>query len=309
MALARTLFVSGSFVASTIVAYGLGVATAPLPADAQANCPIDTVLYEQVSQLQTRALQLENLWQQRSTVTAPFRVVEDNGAELAWIGRGNSGHPEMRIGNGIALTYDEGDPLVHVFNGARNAGITVVDRAALFATADGRNGFYAESSPQGYHVASIQSGGHEVANFGVLPGRNAAVRFMNGAETVAALGVTAGGTGQLFAGNGGSRGGVQLGGENEDGGYVTVFQGDKPAVTMNTRTGSGAVAAFSNTGSTVAYLAARHGGGGIVAINDASENEVFHATAEGGEGIACVRQQNGNEYCLRPTLPLSMSCQ
>jgi hypothetical protein len=311
MARARSFLVAGSLVALTLSAYGIGVTTAPMPASAQANCPVDALLYEQVSQLQTRALLLENQWQQRSTVIAPFRVVENNGAELAWIGRGNGGLAEMRIGGeGVTLGYNNGRPYVTVSDGSRQAGIALGEHnSAVFATADGTNGFWAESSPQSLQLASIYSGGSEVANFGVMQGRRAAVRFLEGPRMLAGLGIGAQGAGQLLTLNPGGTNAVTLGGDGSDGGYVTVFKNDTEAVSMNTRTGSGALAVFNNAGVAVGFLAARAGVGGIVGVNNAQGSEVFHATSNGNAGSACVRTQNGNETCLVPTLPLTLTPQ
>lgn len=308
---ARSFLVAGSMVALALSAYGIGVATAPAPASAQANCPVDTVLYEQVSQLQTRALLLENQWQQRSTVTAPFRVVDNSGAVLARIERGSSGLPEMWVGEGIDLGYESGRPFVQVSSGQHMAGIALVEqKAAVYATASPGNGFFAESSAAtGLQIASIFSRGSEVANLGVMQGRRAAVRLLDGPRMLAGLGIGAQGAGQLIMLNPDNTTAVNIGGDGSDGGFVNILMNDREAASMSTRTGSGGLAVFNTAGTPVAFFGARGPEGGIVAVSNSSGQEVVRATHNGDVGSACVMQQNGNEICLAPTLPLQLTPQ
>ncbi|MGF1623726.1 MAG: hypothetical protein ACFCVH_02490 [Alphaproteobacteria bacterium] len=312
VARARSFLVAGSLAALTLSAYGVGVATAPAPASAQQNCPIDTVLYEQVSQLQTRALLLENQWQQRSTVIGPFRVVDDSGAELAWIGRGTGGLPEMTVGGpGVTLGYESGKPYVQVSTDGQRAGIALVaQKAAVYATASPGNGFFAESSAAtGLQIASIFSRGSEVANLGVMQGRRAAVRLLDGPRMLAGLGIGAQGAGQLIMLNPDNTTAVNIGGDGGDGGFVNILMNDREAASMSTRTGSGGLAIFNTAGTPVAFFGARGPEGGIVAVSNSSGQEVVRATHNGDVGSACVMQQNGNETCLAPTLPLQLTPQ
>jgi hypothetical protein len=300
MAPVPSSLLAASFAALALGAYALWSAATPAPANAQAGGSIDAALYEQVSQLDTRIVRLESQWQHRSTIPAPFRVVDNAGIELARIERGASGLPELTVGPGIVAGYVDGRPAVRVVDGSQEAGMRIEGQIARIYATTGVNGFIAESSPNGAHFASIYSAGNEVANLGVIEGRRAAVRVFDEAGTgLAALGINGSGVGQLIAYDPDGVSGVTAGGDGQGGGSVVLWKAGQEVVSLRTDTGAGAVNVHNNNGTLVGFLGTT-GGGGLVAVNDSAGTEVVHATQDRAGGSFCIRMRNGNAHCLLP---------
>lgn len=299
---AHLFFMTGALAATAIGLFAVWSTTAPLPAIAQTGGVIDTVLYDQIGQLETRFMRLENDWRQFSTLPGPFRVIDEAGMELATIRAGAGGLPELRVGPGIVADYVDGNPALRVEAGARQAGLRIEgDTATVFASSDGVNGFVASSASSGEHLASIYAGGNEVANLGVTEGRHAAVRFFDSeANPRAALGMDMDGLGQLRVIEPASSSGVTIGGDGHNGGNVRVWHLGQEAVSMRTATGSGAVTVYGVDGTPVGFITSVDGGGGLIAVNDAGGTEAVHFTFRDAGGSFCVRLQNGNAQCLLP---------
>jgi hypothetical protein len=295
--------VTGALVAAAVSlgGYALWSTTAPAPAIAQ-GAAIDTALYDQVSQLQTRIQHLENQFRQRSTIPMPFRVVDNAGLELATIQRGASGLPELQVGPAIIAGYVDGRPAVRVVDGSRQAGMRIEgDTARLIASSDGVNGFVAESSPNGQHLASIYAGGNEVANLGTMEGRRAGVRFFDAQSTLlAALALDSSGTGQLRATDPDGVSGVTIGGDGHGGGNVVLWKSGQETVSLRTPTGTGVLSVYNNGGRAVGFITTTPEGAGLVTVNDSAGTEVVHFTVRGTGGSFCSRMRNGNAVCLLP---------
>lgn len=307
MAFARSLLIAGSMAVMAAGGYLMGMATAPTPAGAQGDGPvIDLDMFEQIAVLEARVDALEGL---RGTVTAPFRVLDQNGMALATIMRGEGGLPEFKLGDGIVLGYAEGEPRVSIHNGSRIAGMHLLDNGAtLYASPDGTDGFFAGTSATNGNGARIFQGGERVADLGAPPGRGAGVRFFTGGTLIAGLGISTAGNGLLHTAQSDGSVAVTVGGTGEGHAAVDVFHGSVQAASVNTRdlAGGGLVVVRNGSGSAVAYLSqSAAGAGGSVSVTDPGGNEVFGAGFDGTAGAACVRRPNGNQFCLEPTLPLS----
>lgn len=297
---ASLLTASLAAAAVAIGSYTLWSTTAPAPAIAQGSA-IDAALYEQVSQLQTRIQRLENQWQQRATIPAPFRVVDNAGLELAVIERGAGGMPELRIGPGIIAGYIDGRPALRVVDGAQEAGLRIEGQTARVYATTGVNGFVAESSPNGQHLASIYAGGNEVANLGIVEGRRAAVRlFDEQSRALAILAIDGSGIGQLRTVDPDGTSGVTAGGDGHGGGNVVVWKSGQEVISMRTATGHAALSVYNNGGAPVGFMTTTPEGAGLVTVNDSAGTEVVHFTVRGTGGSFCSRMRNGNAVCLLP---------
>lgn len=308
MAIARSMLVAGSMAVLAAGGYMVGLATAPAPAGAQADGPvIDLDMFVQIEALTARVEALEGL---RGTVPAPFRVLDENGMTLATIARGESNMPELKLGDGIILGYAEGVPRISILSeDGRIAGMHLLDGGAtLYASPDGTNGFFAGATPAWGEGARVYHGGARVAEFGVPPGKNAGMRFLNGETLLAGLGISNAGNGLMMTAQPDGSPAVTAGGDGSGFAAVDVHQGGAQVASMNSRDlqGGGLVVVRNGNGNAVAYLSqSAAGGGGSVSATDPGGNEVFGAGFDGTAGVACIRRANGNQFCLEPVMPLS----
>jgi hypothetical protein len=164
---ARSILMAATVAAAAGGGYGLGVATAPGPAVAQGADVVDLDVYARLDALETRVTGVEDeLARPRNIVTAPFRIVDENGAPLMSVEMAEGNLPELKLGDGIILGYAEGQPRMSVFSDdGRVGGVHMLDGAVtVYASHNGTDGFFAASSAARGNTVRIFEGGQPVVS-------------------------------------------------------------------------------------------------------------------------------------------------